>query len=167
MYFLVPYNISPIQQGIQAGHAVEQYARKYGNDPEYQDYVDNHMTWMVMNGGTTNSKREMGLGTPYGSLNKHADFLKEIDWKFAWFSEPDLNDALTALCFLCDERIFNNEDYPHFMDWVIKEQGGSSYVILGNGELADEEMWRKKYVDFLGGEDIVRMKDFVSTLRFA
>ena len=25
MYFLVPYNLSPIQQGIQAGHALQEY----------------------------------------------------------------------------------------------------------------------------------------------
>jgi hypothetical protein len=27
-YFFVPYNISPIQQGIQAGHALGRYALK-------------------------------------------------------------------------------------------------------------------------------------------
>ena len=45
MYFFVPYNISPIQQAIQAGHAVEQYAHKFRNDPEYIDYVKNWKTW--------------------------------------------------------------------------------------------------------------------------
>ena len=28
------------------------------------------------------------------------------------FSEPDLNFALTAVCFIADERVFNYEDYP-------------------------------------------------------
>ena len=31
MYFFVPYNISPIQKSIQAGHAALEYAYKNSN----------------------------------------------------------------------------------------------------------------------------------------
>jgi len=44
MYFLVPYNISPIQQAIQAGHAALEYALKYGEDPDFLDFVEYHKT---------------------------------------------------------------------------------------------------------------------------
>jgi len=38
MYGLVPYNISPIQQGIQFGHAVVEYSL-YHNDDVYDKKV--------------------------------------------------------------------------------------------------------------------------------
>ena len=36
MYGLVPYNISPIQQGIQFGHGVVEYLMNNFNKPETQ-----------------------------------------------------------------------------------------------------------------------------------
>ena len=73
MYFLVPYNISEIQKGIQCGHAGLDYARKYGNDEDFIDFVDHHKTWIILNGGTTNSERELGTGTLFGTLNQYAE----------------------------------------------------------------------------------------------
>ena len=58
LYFFVPYNISPIQQAIQAGHAALEYAFKYGNTEEFIDFVTNHKTWIILNGGTTNDSIE-------------------------------------------------------------------------------------------------------------
>ena len=122
MYFFVPYNISPIQQAIQAGHAVEQYAHNHGDQPEYIDYVENWKTWIILNGGTTNKTRDLD-GVSQGTLNQIADQLSLGDGiagptKMAYFEEPDLNDALTAVCFLASERVFNYEEYPDFHDWI-------------------------------------------------
>lgn len=118
MYFLVPYNISPIQQAIQAGHAALEYAHKYKDDPEYIDFIENWKTWIILNGGTTNSNRELGTGISVGTLNQALDNIIEQDnIKFSIFNEPDLNDALTAVCLVVDERVFNREEYPDFSDW--------------------------------------------------
>ena len=54
MYFLVLYNISPIQQAIQAGHAQNEYALKYWKDKEFQDWAKRCKTWIILNGGTSN-----------------------------------------------------------------------------------------------------------------
>ena len=54
LYFFVPYNISPIQQAIQAGHAALEYAYKFGNTSDYIDFMINDKTWVILNGGTTN-----------------------------------------------------------------------------------------------------------------
>ena len=47
MYGLVPYNISPIQQGIQFGHAVVEYGLEYGQghaDDPYLQWARNDKT---------------------------------------------------------------------------------------------------------------------------
>jgi hypothetical protein len=117
MYFFVPYNISPIQQAIQAGHAALEYARKFKDDIEFIDFAVNWKTWIILNGGTTNSNRDFE-GAAFGSLNQIGDSLLENKIHFTYFEEPDLNDALTAVCFIADERVFNYEDYPDFPDWI-------------------------------------------------
>jgi len=115
MYGLVPYNLSPIQQGIQYGHAVVEYM--IGNPPD-SDVMDKLGKWMhydktfiILNGGTTN----LGFqGEGKGSLNKYADELRLKNIKFADFHEPDLGDQLTAVVFLVDERVWNKKKYPNF-----------------------------------------------------
>jgi hypothetical protein len=118
MYFFVPYNISPIQQAIQAGHSALEYVHMFGLTEEFKDFVDNWKTWIILNGGTTNESRGFD-GVVQGSLNQIADDLLANDIKFGYFQEPDLNDALTAVCFICDERVFNKKDYPDFVDWLL------------------------------------------------
>ena len=118
MYFFVPYQLTGIQQAIQAGHAALEYARKEGDSAIFQDFVDNHKTWIILNGGTTNSKRDFS-GIAKGSLNQIGDLLLENKIKFAYFKEPDLEDALTAICFICDERVWNYEDYPDLKNYIL------------------------------------------------
>jgi hypothetical protein len=118
MYFFVPYNISPIQQAIQAGHAALEYAHKYGKSDQFINFIDNWKTWIILNGGTTNSDRDFE-GISQGSLNQIGDQLLFNGIDFSYFEEPDLNNALTAVCFIADERVFNYKDYPDFPDWII------------------------------------------------
>jgi hypothetical protein len=112
MYGFVPYNISPIQQGIQFGHAVVEYGLHYGKTSEYKQWANEDKTFIILNGGTTNNS------TPdkFGTMN-----MLQIDlnvWKidYAAFHEPDLGDQLTALVFLVDERVWNYEKYPDYDD---------------------------------------------------
>ena len=122
MYFFVPYNISDIQKGIQCGHAVEKYVNEYGKKEDYKDYFRYSKTWIILNGGTTNSN---DLDNP-GTLNQiwrdryHFNEVyhnERIQIDMSYFNEPDLNDALTSLCFLADERVWDYETYPDFYDW--------------------------------------------------
>lgn len=121
MYFFVPYNISPIQQGIQSGHAMGNYALTYGrNNPTHiiWDFLEIHKTWIILNGGTTNHERDFE-SIPVGNLNKIADLLLDKDIEFSYFIEPDLNQALSAVCFIADERVFNKKGYPDFIDYIL------------------------------------------------
>ena len=87
MYFFVPYNISVIQQGIQAGHALGNYALRYGRLDQKHivwDFLEKHMTWIILNGGTTNDERDFE-SIPTGSLNLIGDQLNANDIDFSYF----------------------------------------------------------------------------------
>jgi hypothetical protein len=175
-YFFVPYNIMPIQHGIQAGHALGRFLLKYGrNDPQHPawDFLENHETWVILNGGTTNERRDFdGIST--GTLNQIADQLYENDIECAFFAEPDLNDALTAVCFLADERVFNRKDYPDFLDYILdvkmypvarEEVPAQNYVMLKmqTSEWHQENFpeYYKEWVRFVGGVKNVFLRDLL------
>ena len=124
MYFFVPYQLTGIQQGIQCGHAALEYANRFHESELFQDFVNNWKTWIVLNGGTTNVGYQ---GLNKGSLNQIYDSIlfynveARLDDKIdvEKFFEPDLNDAMTAICFICDEQVFNKDLYPDFIDFVM------------------------------------------------
>jgi len=100
MYFFVPYNISDIQKGIQAGHCALEYAFQYGHTLSYTDFIRNDKTWIILNGGTTHNSGE-------GTLNQIEGALMANMIRYASFYEPDLNSALTAICFLANEKVWD------------------------------------------------------------
>ena len=109
MYGLVPYNISPIQQAIQFGHAVVEYGLQNFNTEEYQEWANKWKTFIILNGGTTN------LDNNYqGTLNQHLETLIQNGIRVSTFHEPDLGNQLSAVVFIVDERVFNKKKYPDF-----------------------------------------------------
>ena len=113
MYGLTIYNLSPIQQGIQFGHAVQEYNNmmEHEEDPsikiQFDKWRKEDKTFIILNGGTTNNNPER-----FGTINKHMVTMEDMGIKFATFREPDLGDQLTAVVFLVDEYVFNKEKYP-------------------------------------------------------
>jgi len=126
MYFFVPYQLTGIQQGIQSGHAALEFALRYGRyNPDHMiwTFIERYKTWVILNGGTTNhgyAQANKGtLDEIYRNIivyNVEARLDDKIDVEK--FCEPDLNDALTAVCFIVDERVFNKEKYPDFKDYL-------------------------------------------------
>ncbi len=104
MYFFVPYNISPIQAGIQALHAVVRYGTRYHDDPEYFDWALNHETVVILNGGTSNT-----ITLQPGSMEEKIEYLKSKNFRHSVFTEPDLNYMTSGICFLLDERYFKKD----------------------------------------------------------
>jgi len=111
MYFFIARNLSGISAGIQAGHCALEYAVKFGDDEQFKDFMLNWKTFILLNGGTTNDYRDWD-GVPAGDLDKIVDVLHKNKIKFAYFKEPDFNRALTAVCFIADERVFDFNKYP-------------------------------------------------------
>lgn len=161
MYFLVPYNISEIAKGIQAGHAALEYAHEYKDDPEFIDFIENHKTWIILNGGTTNNRRELGTGIPQGTLNQCLDQLSANNIKYSIFEEPDLNDALTAICLIVDERVFNRKDYPDFYDWV-----GEKEIFVSADNTYQWNILKETYINEVG-KDIAFLKELLNTKKLA
>jgi hypothetical protein len=177
MYFFVPYNLSPIQQGIQAGHALGEYALKYGRgNPVHLvwDFLEKWKTFMVMNGGTSNSSRDFNA-IPYGSLNQIADALVEQEIEMAYFTEPDINEALTAVCFIADERVFNKDDYPEFWDFLAEQDGYDENPTRIEVKLTPIEEWADKYgqhfinwkEDIMGGHKNFFLRSLLRDKKFA
>lgn len=160
MYGLVPYNISPIQQAIQFGHAVVEYGQKVKKEDKklYNQWADNHKTFIILNGGTTNTN-ENSLGT----LNLHMKNLQEKGIFLAPFYEPDLGDQLTAFVFLVDERVFNRTLYPDFVINVYEVEND----VENNKAIALEEKRYKQWVKEIGGEKNVFLREYLRPLKLA
>jgi hypothetical protein len=109
MYGLVPYNLSPIQQGIQFGHAVVEYGLDFFETKEYQEWARRDKTFIILNGGTTNDNN-MRLGT----LQQNYFELTDRGIKVGEFHEPDLGDQMTAVVFIVDDRVFDKVNWPDF-----------------------------------------------------
>lgn len=156
MYGFVPYNLSPIQQGIQFGHAVVEYGQNVKgttiDESIYNKWANNDKTFIILNGGTTNTNIEKP-----GTLNEYRQTLSDADVLFASFFEPDLGDQLTAFVFLVDERVYDKKKYPDFNDFY--ENKG--YMFHNEGIAYD------KWVDTLGGDKNVFLREFLSNKRLA
>ena len=146
MYGLVPYNISPIQQGIQFGHAVVEYGL-YHNDDVYDTWARHDKTFVILNGGTTNKSDDHP-----GSLNTYVDNLARLGIKASCFYEPDLGDQLTAVVFLLDERIWDRETFPDHDGIYDSHVSENEYY---------EEMWGWDW------KKILEKRQFISQFRLA
>lgn len=151
MYFFVPYNLSPIQQGIQAGHAALEYAAKYGNDKVFKDFVFWDKTWIILNGGTSNDSH---LGSLKGSMEEIYECLRNNQIPCANFHEPDINNAMTAICFLADERVWDWENFPTLRDYL-------------NLMPLDSNVSYDAWVELVGGEQNAFLKTLIENKKLA
>jgi len=175
MYFFVPYQLSGIQKAIQAGHAGLEYAHKYKNDKQFIDFIDNWKTWIILNGGTTNNIDVNNPGTldyiVYEIL-EHNGNLKNEQINFSIFKEPDLNDALTAICFICDERVFNYKDYPDIGNYTypeFKNADLSLKLLMMSKEEQKEKFLHEynKWEKFMGGKKNVFLRNLLKGKKLA
>ena len=168
MYGLVPYNISKIQQGIQFNHANDVYSRLYRNDDKYLIFRDEWLTNIILNGGTSNEGHMVRQGfkeTMYrGTMQQHLDDLTYNEIKVATFYEPDLNSMLTAIIFLVDERVFNKELYPNFVEPPTKE---NPTMFEAQTWFKERETQYKNWVEKIGGPQNEFLREFLSDKRLA
>lgn len=157
MYGLVPYNISPIQQGIQFGHAVVEYQMEHGKSNIYHKWAKEDKTFIILNGGTTNNNPES-----LGSLNQHLQTLLNNGVKLATFTEPDLGDQLTAVVFLVDDRVFDKENWPDYDGMYLNNVPAKKPYYEPYYE------WKMKFSDDeITSDRIVFLREFLKQFRFA
>lgn len=160
MYFFVMGNISGEQKGIQAGHCVEEYGDLYHDTIEYKEYRKDK-TYVVLNGGDSNNIGETRDGeTYYGSMESHLDYLREANIKHAVFYESSLNNATSAICFICDERVYKYDEYPEFRDWYLTQNPSlhpdRKQDFLRTKKVNYPIRYEKQYgqwLEFIGGEE--------------
>lgn len=161
MYGLVPYNISPIQQGIQFGHAVVEYGLEYFEDFDYQQWASRDKTFIILNGGTTNLEKP-------GTLNVHEYAIEANEIKHANFFEPDLGDQLTAVVFLVDDRVWDKEVWP---DYRMTIEDIETFEDLSDPDLESFEsyrIWFNKFSNnYKEAERIVWLRDFLKNFKLA
>lgn len=209
MYGLVPYNISEIQKGIQFGHAVVEYGEivkdiedkykdsesrfydytmKISND--YHNWAKNWKTFMILNGGTSNhTQNRYQVGEFNGTMEGHLKEISENGINYATFYEPDLNDMLSAIVFLVDERVFKLKPYFEgdtiYPDFDVKEYyGDTKFAWEAQKELEKNPMnpnfptalnlkgedvrkeW-EKWVESIGGKKNLFLRTFIRKFRLA
>jgi hypothetical protein len=105
MYFFVMGNLSGRQQGIQAGHAALEYANGYGDTNEYKNFIKNHKTFILLDGGGSNDMADRNYELQCFGIST------------AIFNEPDLNNSLSAIAFIVPETVYgidldSENEYP-------------------------------------------------------
>ena len=184
MYGFVPYNISEIQKGIQFGHAVVEYGLENFHTTEYLDWAKYWKTFIILNGGTSNHSMNRYHETEevyVGSMETILQELNSNDVKVATFNEPDLNDMLSGIVFIIDERVFNRKKYLDFDDWVMENHfsylqdnminGGKIERMRKEGYFSNtsdnEQKLYSDWVDYVGGEKNVFLRDFLKNAKLA
>jgi len=176
MYTLVPYNLLGIQKGIQHEHATTSYVVSHVlnnfTDERYNRWATEWKTSILLNGGTSNEGHIVRQGFKdelyVGSMQKHLAKLKENGIKVSTFYEPDLNSMLTGISFLVDERVFDKELYPNYVNTPYP--WGSNYVPTP----AEHVKWietnannYEKWCERIGGKENVFLREFLLPLKLA
>jgi hypothetical protein len=111
-----------------------------------------------------------------GTMEDTLEVLMLNEVNLATFYEPDLNDMLSAIVFIIDERVFNRKDYPDYGDWVmtnhfsylqdnmmnsnkIEKMRKDGYFLNGSDK---ERKLYSDWVDFVGGEKNAFLRDFLN-----
>ena len=174
MYGIVPYNISPIQQGIQFGHGVVEYMVEHDGEFDCDDWARECKTFIILNGGTTNKSVDYK-----GTMNQHLEAFKELGVNYATFYEPDLGNQLTALVFIVPEEVYNKKEFPDFWNYepavkAFKEYGTPRRMLdFKFGEItyedfddAEKEAYNQ-WEEMMGGTVNVLLRQFTSQFRLA
>ena len=122
----------------------------------YLDWLANWKTYIILNGGTTNTNPER-----LGSLNSHLQTLKENGVFCTEFYEPDLGDQLTGINFIVDERVFNKKKYPDF--GFNYDEVNDCFVKNGSYGQTPDATW----IESVGSQKNVFLRKFLSNFRLA
>lgn len=169
--FLVMYNLSEKQMGIQCSHAQNEYEILFGNTPEYIRWSYNDKTVLMMDGGTSNRTGQNNYNDEIklGSMEKKFILLNEIGFNVAAFYEPDLNNSTSAIAFLVDERIYNKDLYPdpNIFDLLTEEEAKIPNFVscLNNKEISERKL--NYFANFFNDGKIAWLRIFYSKLKRA
>ena len=143
MYCLVLRHLSGINKGVQAAHVCMEYAHKYKSEAAFTQYVTTDKTLIMLDGGISQDLESIESLLTIENIN------------FASFREPDINDCITSICFLVDERIFNREFN------TIEGYGLSCETVKSPNNVNDE------WCELIGGEKNLVLLDIIKNKKLA
>ena len=172
-YVFVERHLSPIDKGIQSAHAVIEYYNeaKIWNKTDEKNNFDKWATFdktlILLDGGCVNDLDDIEE-TLSINLIHHGSF-----------REPDLDNILTSIAVVVDERVFNKEDYPDYQEWLKKEkkmyftksEDFYYYFNANNCDFTNNEVMHnslyKEWVNFIGGKKNVILREMINNRKLA
>lgn len=129
LYGFAPYNILPVQVGIQIGHAKDElYAEYWDENPIYKEFAKFWKPYVFLDGGTSNN----GTGDVYnpenpytGSMERIVEELEKRGIEIGKFYEPDMNSMTSGIALVVDERVWDKVKYP---DWNVRNAFSYPYA---------------------------------------
>lgn len=159
MYVLVERHLSSIDKGIQAAHAIANYSqilqaqKNFEKRKNYLKWIKNDKTIILLNGGTAIELEEI-----YNKLIEKDIYCKK-------FVEPDLNNLITAIAILVDERVYNKEKYPDYDKWKTPSAIFQDFFLKMS--ISKENEIGKDWVKFIGGENNAFLRQLLTTKQLA
>jgi hypothetical protein len=168
-----------IHAGIQCGHAAMEYVFEFINpkDPCWE-FIKDDKTWVILNGGTSNHSNDYKIGInnlsefndqnnlfiesdDLGTMEQHWNYMtRELPFvNKTLFFEPDMNNALTSICFIVPNIIFNRKDYPDFDKWILNTE---SQFDLEPLNIDKTDLYKYWVNDIMQGENNVKFRDFLN-----
>lgn len=99
-------HLSGIQKGIQGAHAVVEYSLRYGSTAEYKRWAKRDKTIYLLESHNTNL------------LYDTMEDLRLLKVNCGVFFEPDLNDSVTAICFLLDREVWDTKRFQNVSERI-------------------------------------------------
>ncbi len=155
MYALVHRSLSSIQKGIQAQHAITKFQREWPQEEpkkRYEKWADVDQTTIILDGG---SHIEL--------LDSYVKITNKFEHCATLFKEPDLNNCVTAVAFLLDERIFDEKKYPDSLPPIASSKYGDLEIVSAIYRPFD----MVAFLMSIGGEKNYELRKFVKSFRLA
>lgn len=132
MYVLSLRHLSSINKACQGIHACLEYSQMFHDEQDYQQYVEHDKTLIMLDGGTASDMDDIITELQNSGVN------------YAVFREPDLYNLPTSICFLADERVWDNDRYM---------QLEADYIELTyNWNIIESSNPTPTWLEYIGGE---------------
>lgn len=152
-YEIVLRHLSGVNKGVQVEHSAKRFIWKYRNEPFVEELMENpeNETTIMVDGGTHQDMVEIQRQ------------LEELNIPHTFFIEPDLNDCMTAITVVADERVWDRENYKSYRDFVDFNMANDGISIYSSIKPTYIEEW----YEYIGGEQNSKLYEILSTKKLS